>query len=86
MNAAAVHGAVAVRKRNTPEAVLMSMGEYEALVANVPDSLESLRREFDDLVEKMQSPKSRSAADALFTSTSDELGRVAVKAARRSRG
>jgi prevent-host-death family protein len=85
MSAAAAHGAVAVTKRNAPEAVLLSIDEYESLVSKIPDPLASLTDEFDALVAKIQSPKSRQAVDAIFSASPRDLGRAAVKAARASR-
>ena len=85
MNALSTRGAVAITKRDSPAAVLLSMEEYEGLVSRIPDPLESLRGEFDALVEKMQTPRSKKGVDALFAATPEQLGRAAVKAARRSR-
>src|SRR5262252_2888789 len=85
MDALAARGAVAITNRNAPRAVLLSIEEYESLVAKIPDPLESLRSEFDDLVGKMQTPRAKKAVDALFAATPDELGDAAVKEARRPR-
>jgi len=85
MSAAAEYGAVAVTKRSAPEAVLLSIEEYEGLVSKIPDPIEALHEEFDALVANMQSRRSRHAVDVLFSATPQELGRAAVKAARRSR-
>jgi prevent-host-death family protein len=85
MSAANEHGAVAVTKRNATEAVLLSIEAYEGLVSKIPDPLEALHQEFDAIIEKMQSPRSKHAVDALFSAAPADLGRAAVKAARRSR-
>ena len=85
MDALAAHGAVAITSRSAPRAVLLSVEEYEALVAKVPDPLESLRGEFDALVDRMQTPRARKAVDALFSATPEQLGDAAVKQSRRRR-
>lgn len=86
MDAVALHGAVAVTKRHATRAVLLSTEEYERLVAAVPDPLEELRGDFDALVARMQTPESERAVRNLFQTRGSELGRVAVKGARRSVG
>lgn len=83
MDAAASHGAVAVMKRDTARAVLLSIEEYESLVAAIPDPLEALRGSFDALVERMQTPRSKQAVQTLFQATPSAMGQAAVKAARR---
>ena len=85
MDALAAHGAVAITNRSTPRAVLLSVEEYEALVAKIPDPLESLRGEFDALVDRMQTPRARKAVDALFSATPEQLGDAAVKQSRKRR-
>lgn len=54
MRVVARHGKVVVTNHNTPEAVILSTSEYQALVeaaqaaqTQVPDSLEQLRQRFD---------------------------------------
>jgi len=86
MNAAAQHGPVAVTKRNTAQAVLLSIEEYEGLVSRIPDPLEALQDEFDTLVANMQTPRSKHSVDKLFAATPHDLGRAAVKSARPRRG
>lgn len=71
--------------RRAPRAVLLSIEEYEGLVAKIPDPLEALRGEFDALVDRMQTPQARKAVDALFSATPGQLGDAAVKDARRRR-
>jgi antitoxin Phd len=85
MDALAARGAVAITNRSAPRAVLLSIEEYEGLVAKIPDPLESLRGEFDALVDRMQTPQARKAVDALFSATPEQLGDAAVKEARRRR-
>ena len=82
---AALGGAVAITKHNTPKAVLLSYAEFEALTkANTP-ALDDLSDQFDQLLERMQSPQSKSAMASAFDATPEELGRAAVKAARAKR-
>jgi antitoxin Phd len=67
--------------------VLLSYAEFEALIkASVP-ALDDLSERFDDLLQRMQTPKAKAAMASAFDATPEELGRAAVKAARpKSRG
>jgi antitoxin Phd len=82
---AALGGAVAITKHNTPKAVLLSYTEFEALTRSGSPVLDELTDEFDDLLAGMQTAASRSAMASAFDATPKELGRAAVKAARASR-
>jgi len=82
---AALGGAVAITKHNTPKAVLLSYAEFEALTRSSSPVLDELTDEFDDLLAGMQSAASKSAMASAFDATPKELGRAAVKAARASR-
>ena len=77
---------VVITKHDVPKAVLLSVKEYESLVAaNRPPDIGALRAEFDELLAQMQTPESRRAAQALFETSPAELGRLAVKYAKRRR-
>jgi prevent-host-death family protein len=82
---AAVGGAVAITKHNTPRAVLLSYAEFEALTRAAAPALDELTAEFDALLERMQTPESKAAMASAFDATPEELGRAAVKAARPKR-
>lgn len=83
LDKAEANGLVAITKREKAHAVLLSMDEYEAMVARLPDDLATLRSEFDALVTRMQTPKARAAGRALFKATPAELGKAAVASARK---
>lgn len=83
LNAAIARGIVAITRQNHTRAVILSLEEYEALLRRLPDPLEQLRGEFDELVAAMQTPKARKAVDTLFRATPKQLGRAAVKGATR---
>ena len=78
-------GAVAITRHDTPKAVLLSYEEFESLVQARSRTLDKLGAEFDDLLERMQSPKAKRAMDAAFNAAPAKLGRSAVKAARKGR-
>ena len=80
---AALGGAVAITKHNTPKAVLLSYAEFEALTKAGTPALDDLSDQFDQLLESMQTPQSKSAMASAFDATPDQLGRAAVKAAKR---
>jgi antitoxin Phd len=82
---AALGGAVAITKHNTPKAVLLSYAEFEALTKSGSPALDELTDEFDNLLAGMQTTAAKSAMASAFDATPEELGRAAVKAARASR-
>jgi prevent-host-death family protein len=79
---AALGGAVAITKHNTPKAVLLSYAEFEALTRASTPALDELSDQFDHLLESMQTPRAKSAMASAFDATPEQLGRAAVKAAR----
>ena len=78
---AALGGAVAITKHNTPKAVLLSYAEFEALTRASSPALDELTEEFDTLLRRMQSPKARAGVAAAFDATPEDMGRAAVEAA-----
>ena len=78
-------GAVAITRHDTPKAVLVSYDEFQALVKDRTPSLNDLSAEYDGFLARMQTPKSRKGMQAAFNATPAELGRAAVKAARKRR-
>lgn len=79
----AKRGPVFVTVHKKREAVVMSMGEYEQLLANQRDPLADMARHFDALIAKMQTSAHAAAIDALFNATPAQLGKAAVQAAKR---
>ena len=82
---AALGGAVAITKHNTPKAVLLSYAEFQALTRSSSPVLDELEDEFDALLAGMQTPGAKAALAAAFDASPEELGRAAVKAARPKR-
>lgn len=78
----AAKGAVAISRYSRPELVIMPAAEYVSLAKLRRAPLDALTAEFDDLVAKMQTPKSQKAVNALFDATAAELGKAAVKATK----
>jgi prevent-host-death family protein len=76
-------GIVAITKHDKPSAVLLSIEAYEKLLADRKDPLAALRADFDRRIEQMQTPQARAGVKALFKATPSELGRAAVKGARK---
>src|SRR6185295_7492311 len=72
-------------EHNTPKAVLLSYAEFEALTKASTPALDDLSDQFDQLLERMQTPQAKSAMASAFDATPDQLGRAAVKAARAKR-
>ena len=82
---AALGGAVAITKHNTPKAVLLSYAEFEALTRASSPVLDELEHEFDALLAGMQTPSAKAGVAAAFEASPEELGRAAVEAARPKR-
>ena len=74
--------AVAITRHERPRAVLLSVEQYEALTGQRPDWLEQLHEEYRGLLDRMQGPEQRAAADKLFQATPQELGEAALWAAQ----
>ena len=74
-------GAVAITRHDAPKAVLISFEEFQALVKARTPALNDLTAEFDDLLSRMQTSKSRNAVAAAFAASPAKLGHAAVKAA-----
>lgn len=69
---------VVITRHSRPEAVLLSIEEYETLVGQRVVDLSALEREFDEMFERMQRPSHRKAVDRLFEMTSEDLGQAAL--------
>ena len=74
---------VLITRHDVPKAVLLSIAEFESLVRAAEPNLESLSREFDTLLDQLQSKGSRNALKRAFDAAPAELGRLAVAHARR---
>ena len=78
--------AVAITRHDKPRAVLLSIDQYEALTAqHNPPWLEQLHAEYRGLLDRMQGPEQRAAAERAFNATPEELGEAAVWAARQNK-
>jgi hypothetical protein len=62
--------------------VLVSFERYRAMKDRHPPALDRLRRRFDDVFDRMQTPDFAAAMDTFYSATSEEMGRAAVEAAR----
>lgn len=77
---AALGGAVAITKHDTPKAVLISYDEFQTLMRSRSAGLGELEARFDALLERMQTPKAKSAMAAAFEAPPGKVGRAAAKA------
>jgi antitoxin Phd len=82
---AALGGAVAITKHDSPKAVLLSYAEFESLVKSRSPALDDLSAQFDGLLARMQTPKARKGMATAFNASPVELGRAATKAAAKKR-
>jgi prevent-host-death family protein len=76
--------AVAIRRHDKPRAVLLSMEEYASLTGEGdPFLLEELKAKYSWMLDDMQSPEQKAAAERAFNATPEELGEAAVRGAKR---
>ena len=78
-------GAVAITRHDAPKAVLLDYEEFLALTRNRTPVLNELAAEYDVLLERMQTPAARKAVANAFNATPEQMGKAAVKAARKRR-
>jgi prevent-host-death family protein len=83
MQAASRKGAVAITRRNEPEAVLLSLDEYQSLIAAGSHKLDDLTHEFDAMLTQMQASKSKRGAKNAFNAAPSALGKAAARAVRK---
>ena len=78
------HGAVAITRHDTTNAVLLSYEEFVALIKPRAASLDAWTAEYDAMYASMQTLAVRKATAAAFNATPEQMGAAAVKAARRA--
>jgi prevent-host-death family protein len=76
-------GSVVITKHDAPKAILISMDEFNKLTRAAEFKLDTLSAEFDSMLDRMQTPKARSAMQSAFSASPRELGKAAVSAARK---
>jgi prevent-host-death family protein len=74
---------IVITRHDAPKAVLISIEEYESLARTPESQLDSLNKEFDELLARMQTPKARSAMKRAYEASPGQLGKAAVSAARK---
>ena len=74
--------AIAITRHEKPRAILLSVEQYEALTGHRPEWLEKLHEEYRGMLERMQGPEQRAAAERAFNATPEQLGKAAVWAAQ----
>jgi prevent-host-death family protein len=76
---------LAITRHNRREFVIITAERYAELQESHRAPLESLTTEFDALVSRINTAKGKRAANALFSSNTADLGRVAVKSRKSAR-
>lgn len=74
-------GGVTITRRNEPLAVVIPVETYARLAASEQASLDTLTREFDALLERMQQPHMSTAMQRAFQMTPADLGGAAARQA-----
>jgi prevent-host-death family protein len=82
LETALADGVVMITKHDAVKAVLVSAEEFAALTGAREPALDTLSREFDRLLARMQTPKSRAGMKSAFEATPKHLGQGAVEGAR----
>ena len=75
-------GAVVITKHDAPRAVLISVENFNALSGAAQTKLDTLSRDFDALLARMQASKARRGMKEAFAASGKRLGKAAVAAAR----
>lgn len=76
-------GVVLITRHESPKAAVIPMAEYERFSRAAEERLKSLGSEFDDLLARMQTPGARSGMQAAFEASPEQLGKAAVRFARK---
>jgi antitoxin Phd len=76
-------GRVFITKHDAPKAVLISIDDFETLSRSATSKLDTLSDEFDALLARMQVPGARARMKAAFDASPKQLGRAAVRLARK---
>lgn len=76
-------GMVVITKHDAPKAVLISVEEFDALSQASQAKLDTLTKQFDALLARMQTPTARAGMKAAFDASPKQLGRAALAVARR---
>jgi len=74
---------IAITRHDRTRVVMISVDQYNELVAQESHVLSELRTEYRTMLDEMQTPEQKAAALRLFEATSEELGAAAVKAAQK---
>jgi prevent-host-death family protein len=83
LESAIEHGAVVITKHEEPKAVLLSIRDYNALVADDTSKLDTLTAQFDQLLARMQAEPARDAMMAAFDASPAQLGKAAIRTKKR---
>jgi prevent-host-death family protein len=74
---------VLITMRETPEAAVIPMAEYEKLTGAAEARLNTMSRAFDELLTRMQTPEARAGMRTAFDASPEELAKNAVTFARK---
>ena len=73
---------IAVTRHDRARVVMISVEQYNGLVAQESHVLSELRTEYRTMLDDMQSPEQKEAAIRAFNATPEELGAAAVRGAQ----
>jgi antitoxin Phd len=73
---------IAITRHDRARVVMISVDQYNELVAQESHVLSELRTEYRTMLDEMQSPEQKAAALRAFNATPEELGAAAVLGAQ----
>jgi len=76
-------GVVLITKHETPKAAVIPIEEYERFSRAAEAKLSALSRDFDALLDRMQTREARAAMQAAFEASPEQLAKAAVQFARK---
>jgi antitoxin Phd len=76
---------VAITRYGEVKAIMMSVDEYDSLTRDPARKLNLLTEHFDAMLARMQTDEARRGMRIAFNASPQEMGRAAVKVARRKR-
>ena len=79
-------GIVAITRHERPRAVVLSIEAYDALTRPRRSALDGLKEEFDAMSATLNAPGAAARMRSVLSASPKEIGKLALKGARKRRG
>ncbi len=73
---------MAITRHDKPRAVMVSIEDFEAILATRSNALQELKADYEQMLQDMQKPEQRAGMQKAFHASPAELGAAALKAAQ----